>query len=84
MEKFQSNSYLNKQLFYLVNLPRLISVIFIIEIFIAIIFYTGGTFLDNSTHGYIFDKNFFTPLKSFYPLFFAMSKNCNFSKIKKN
>jgi len=46
MEKFQNNSYLNKQLFYLVNLPRLISVIFIIEIFIAIIFYAGGTFLD--------------------------------------
>ena len=62
MEKFQNNSYLNKQLFYLVNLPRLISVIFIIEIFIAIIFYTGGTFLDNSTHGYIFDKNFLSDL----------------------
>ena len=62
MEKFLNNLYSNRKLFYLVKLPRIISLIFLIEIFIAMIFYPGGTFLDGYTSGYIFDKNFLSDL----------------------
>ena len=56
----------NNRLFYLVKLPRFVSILFFIEISIAIIFYPGGTFLDNSSIGYIFHENFLSDLGRFY------------------
>jgi len=56
----------NKQLFYLVNLPRFISILFLLEITIAIMFYQGGTYLDNSSKFYIFHENFLSDLGRLY------------------
>ena len=56
----------NKRLFYLVNLPRFVSILFLLEITIAIIFYPGGTYLDDSSKVYIFHENFLSDLGRLY------------------
>ena len=47
---------------WLIDLPRLVLAMFIIFNLIAMILYPGGTFLDHTTNGYSFTRNFLSDL----------------------